>query len=126
MNPAAPFCLGLVVRSAAYAQRSARSQLDIALLAASVDFDLRVYFLGAAVLQLTARGDLHPAQLPAGYRAWAGLPELFESAELQVFAEPEWLDKLRSNGLQTCLPTEASTAWDMRRNWTLCDRLLIL
>jgi len=126
MMAAAPFCLGLVVRSAAYAQRSARSQLDMALLAASVDFDLRLYFLGASVLQLTARGDVHAAQLPAGYRAWASLPELFERAELQVFAEPDWLDKLRNNGLQTCLPAEASTVWDMRRNWTLCDRLLIV
>ncbi len=126
MSGQAPFRLGLVIRSTAYAQRSTRTQLDVALLAASVDFDLRLYFLGAAVLQLTARGDMAAAQLPAGYRAWASLPGLFEHAGLVAFAEPEWLNRLHKNGLQSCLPVQASTASDMRQDWFECDKLLTL
>jgi sulfur relay (sulfurtransferase) DsrF/TusC family protein len=126
MSAKLPFRLGLVVRNTAYAQRSARGQLDVALLAAAVDFDLHIYFLGSAVLQLTDRGDLTEAQLPAGYRAWASLPDLFERAELQVFVEPDWLEKLHSKGLQTCLPVLPGNPMDMQRDWARCDRLLTL
>lgn len=126
MNSHAPFRLGLVIRSTSYAQRSARTQLDVALLAAALDFDLRLYFVGAAVLQLIPRNDIGPALLAAGYRAWASLPDLFERAEFQVFAEPSWLDKLHANNLQACLPLQASSPREMRRDWISCDRLLAL
>ena len=126
MNSPAPFRLGMIVRSTPYAQRSARTQLDVALMAATLDFDLRLYFIGAAVLQLVPRGDISPALLTAGYRAWASLPDLFEQAELRAFAEPSWLDRLQANNLQTCLPVQASSSRDMRCQWTACDRLLVL
>ncbi len=126
MSSQAPFCLGLIVRSTSYAQRSARTQLDVALLAATLDCDLRLYFVGAAVLQLIAKGDPHPALLPAGYRAWASLPELFEKATLQTFVEPAWLEQLQANNLQPCLPLQASSPQEMRQDWTACDRLLVL
>jgi sulfur relay (sulfurtransferase) DsrF/TusC family protein len=126
MSAQAPFRLGLVVRSSSYVQRSARSQLDVALLAATLDYDLRLYFVGAAVLQLVPRGDINPALLAAGYRAWASLPGLFEQAELQAFAEPTWLEQLQANNLQACLPLRASTAQQMRDDWAACDRMLVL
>lgn len=118
--------LGLVIRSSAYAQRSTRTQLDVALLAATLDFNLHLYFIGNAVLQLIGRGDTSVALLPAGYRAWASLPELSEQGELQAFAEVAWLDKLSRNGLQTCLPVKACTHFEMRREMIHCDRLLTL
>jgi len=120
------FRLGLIVRNTAYSQRSTRTQLDVALLAATLDFNLHLYFVGNAVLQLIGRGDTSVALLPAGYRAWASLPELSEQAELEVFADVAWLDRLSRNGQQTCLAVKACTALEMRQKMTHCDRLLTL
>ncbi len=126
----APFHLGLVVRSETYEQRSPRTQLDVALLAATLDFDVTLYFIGAAVLQLVPGTDTKPdtgaALLPAGYRAWASLPDLFEQAELEAFAEPEWLHRLQGQDLQSCLPLQARSPLEMRLDWARCDRLLVL
>lgn len=126
----APFHLGLIVRSQVYEQRSARTQLDVALLAATLDFHLNLYFVGAAVLQLVpgaqAKSDTASALLPAGYRAWASLPDLFEYAEFHAFAEPAWLDRLQTLGMQSCLPLQARASREMRQAWVACDRLLVL
>lgn len=126
MSPHAPFRLGLIVRSTSYLQRSARTQLDVALLAATLDCDLRLYFIGAAVLQLIPKGDTRPALLPAGHRAWASLPELFDKATLQTFVEPAWLEQLQANNVHSCLHLQASSPQEMRQDWTACDRLLVL
>ena len=126
MSRQTPFRLGLIIRSTAYAQRSPRTQLDVALLAASLDCDLNLYFVDASVLQLIPRGSSREALLPAAYRAWASLPDLFETAELQVFAEAAWLDRLQASQLQPCLPLQACTAGKMRQHWASCNRVLVL
>ena len=125
-----PLHLGLVLRSQAYAQRSARSQLDVALLAATLDFRLSLFFIGAAVLQLAhghaTRPDTSAALLPPGYRAWASLPGLFERSVLEVFAEPLWLDRIQNDRLVANLKLQAMTAEEMRSSWNHCDRVLVL
>ncbi len=126
MSAMPAFRLGLIVHSTAYAQRSARTQLDVALLAATLDFNLHIYFMGNAVLQLIKRGDTAAALLPAGYRAWASLPGLLEQAELKVFADVACLERLRRNGQETCLPVHACSAFEMRQQMVHCDRLLTL
>jgi sulfur relay (sulfurtransferase) DsrF/TusC family protein len=126
MDPRAPFHIGLLIRSPAYQHRSARSQLDVAMLTATLDFDLSLYFLGEAVLQLAARDNTRPAMLPAGYRAWASLPELVEQGELKVFAEPAWLAKMQQNHMQACLDIQPANSAQMREDWAKCDRVLLL
>lgn len=126
MSPERPFRLGLVVRSTAYQQRSPRTQLDVALLAATLDFDLWLFFTGAGVMQLVARGNTASAQLPAAYPAWGSLPDLFENARLQAYAESAWLDSLSAANLQPCLPVEAIAAAEMRQLWKSCDRVMVL
>jgi hypothetical protein len=125
-----PTHLGLVIRSQAYAQRSPRTQLDVALLAATLDFRLSLYFVGAAVLQLAhgpgTRPDTSAALLPPGYRAWASLPGLFERSALAVFAEPHWLDRIQHGGLVASLQLQAMTYGEMRSSWNHCDRVLVL
>ena len=121
-----PFRLGLVVRSEAYAQRSARSQLDLAVLAASLDIDLHLYFCGPAVLQLLSTFQPQQALLPPGYRAWGSLPGLIESASLHSWAEPEWLDRLLASGLAMSLQVQPMEAAAMRRDWSACDRVMLL
>jgi len=96
------------------------------MLAATLDFDLHIYFIGDAVLQLIRRGETSSALLPAGYRAWASLPGLLEKAGLEVFADIAWVDRLSRNGQVTCLPVHASSVFEMRQRWAHCDRLLTL
>jgi sulfur relay (sulfurtransferase) DsrF/TusC family protein len=130
MQSVNPLHLGLVIRSGAYAQRSPRTQLDVALLAATLDFRLSLYFVGEAVLQLAhghgVRPDTSAALLPPGYRAWASLPGLFERSLLEVFAEPHWLDRMQHGGLVASLQLQAMTSEEMRSSWNRCDRVLVL
>ncbi len=121
-----PFRLGLLIRSAPYAQRSPRTQLDVALLAATLDFELRLFFSGASVMQLVPRSSTVAAQLPPAYRAWGSLPDLLETSELKAYAEREWLERLQLLQLHPCLPLRASTFALMRHEWEACDRVMVL
>jgi hypothetical protein len=114
---------GLVLRSAAYQQRSARSQLDVALVAAAMDAPLRLYFIGEAALQLAADRDTRPAGLPVGYRGWASLTDL---TRVSSYVEPAWLNRLSELGIKPLLPVKAKSKADMRADWRKCARILVL
>ncbi len=126
MSRQKPFTLGLLIRSTPYAQRSPRTQLDVALLAATLDFELRLFFNGASVMQLVPRRSAAAAQLPPAYRAWGSLPDLLEAADLKAYAEPAWLERLQLRQLHPCLPLRASTFAEMRHEWEACDRVMVL
>jgi hypothetical protein len=115
--------LGLVLRSAAYQQRSARSQLDVALLAAALDAPLRLYFMGESALQLVGNRDTRPAGLPVGYRGWASLTGL---TSVSAFIEPAWLERLSDLGIEPLLPVKAKSKAQMRTDWRKCARILVL
>lgn len=115
--------IALIVRSPPYRQRAARTQVDVALLAAALDRPLRLYFVGAAVMQLLAARDTADARLPAGYRAWASLPEL---TSVRVFAEPSWLARLQRSGADLLLQAEPMDAAVMRSDWRDCKTVLVL
>lgn len=115
--------VALIVRSLSYRQRSARAQLDVALLAAAVECPLQLYFVGGAALQLLARRDTVRSLLPPGYRAWASLPEL---TEVRVFAEPEWLELLHGRGVELLLQPTAMDARAMQEDWRACGAVLVL
>jgi sulfur relay (sulfurtransferase) DsrF/TusC family protein len=115
--------LALIVQSAPYRDRVARSDVDIALAAAALDFDIRIYFQGYSVMQLAARRNASKALLPKGYRAWAALPDL---AGARIFAEQKWLDLCLAAGLELVLPVESLGAAEMKRSWRTCDHVLVL
>ena len=115
--------IGLVLRSAAYQQRSARSQLDVALVAAAVDAPLRLYFMGEAALQLAGDRDTRAAGLPVGYRGWASLTGL---TRVSAFIEPAWLERFSELGINPLLPVKAKSKAQMRADWQKCARLLVL
>lgn len=115
--------IALIVRSPPYRQRAARSQVDVALVAAALDRPLRLYFVGAAVLQLLAARDTADARLPSGYRAWASLPEL---TSVRVFAEPSWLARLQRGGADLLLQAEPMDAAVMSSDWRDCMTVLVL
>jgi DsrE/DsrF-like family len=115
--------VGLLVRSGPYRQRSARSQLDVALVAAALDVPLRLYFLADAALQLADARDTRPAGLPAGYRGWASLAS---ATRVTVFAERSWLERMAELGMEPLLKVQARTRAQMRTDWEKCARLLVL
>lgn len=115
--------LALLVRGGPYRQRAARADLDFALAAAALDFDLDLYFLGAALLQLAAGRDGAAALLPAGYRAWGALPDL---TRLRAYAEREWLERCARHSIELLLPVQALDAVDMTGRWRRCRHALLL
>ncbi|MEJ8568436.1 hypothetical protein [Elongatibacter sediminis] len=115
--------VAMIVRTRPYRQRSARTQLDVALLAAAVECPLRLYFLGAAALQLASAREVGAAQLPAGYRAWASLPEL---TALHAFVEPDWIDWLQRHGDGPVIDVNPMQTEHMRSDWRACRRVLVL
>jgi sulfur relay (sulfurtransferase) DsrF/TusC family protein len=110
--------LALIVRNPPWGRRAARSDVDPALAAAAMDFRLEVYLLGAALMQLAAERDSSNAMLPAGYRAWAALPDL---AEVTFFAEREWLKRCDRAAIRLLLPVQALSAEAMQSGWRACD-----
>jgi hypothetical protein len=123
MKPKAMPVVGLLVRSGPYRQRSARSQLDVALVAAALDVPLRLYFLADAALQLADERDTRSAGLPVGYRGWASLASV---TSVTVFAEQSWLEHMAELGIEPLLKVQASTRAQMRADWEKCARLLVL
>jgi hypothetical protein len=123
MNRQVSAAIGLVLRSVPYEQRSARAQLDVALAAAALEQPLQLYFLGDSVLQLLCDRGPAAAQLPAGYRAWASLPEL---TPVSAFAETAWVEWLQRGNLELSLPLRAASRHQMRADWSACHRVVVL
>jgi sulfur relay (sulfurtransferase) DsrF/TusC family protein len=115
--------LALIVRGHPWSQRAARADLDLALAAAAMNYTLDVYFLGTALMQLAEVRDGKSAMLPAGYRAWAALPDV---AEVTVFAEPEWLRRCDRAAIQLILPVQPLNAEAMQSGWRRCDHILVI
>jgi len=115
--------LALIVQNPPYRNRVARAEVDFALAAAALDFEIRVYFPGPAAMQLVVQRNPMEANLPAGYRAWGALPDLAES---RFFVEQRWFDLYQARKLDLAVPVEPLSAEDMRRTWRDSDHVLVL
>ena len=115
--------LARIVRSRPYAHRAARADLDFALAAAAMGFELEIYFLGEALLQLTDRRNPEGAMLTPGYRAWAALPDL---ASTRVFAEAHWTNRVQELGIDLIMPVESLPPDRMRQSWRECPQVMVL
>jgi sulfur relay (sulfurtransferase) DsrF/TusC family protein len=115
--------LALIVRGAPYGRRAPRADLDLALAAAALDFELEVYFVGEALLQLAAERDGTAAWLPPGYRAWAALPDL---SEVRMYGELEWLQKCERSGIELAVPVKGLDPDQMRSGWRSCRHALVV
>ena len=115
--------IALIVRSRPFAHRTARADLDFALAAAAMDFELEIYFVGDAVLQLADQRNADGAMLPPGYRAWAALPDLVST---RVFAEELWMERCREMGIGLLLPAEGLPVQQMSQAWRDCPRVMVL
>ena len=115
--------LALLVRTPSYRSREPRAELDLALAALSLDFELEVYFLGDALLQLARDKDGADAGLPPGYKAWSALSEL---GTVRLFGEPGWLRRCEGLGAGLLAPVEGLGAGHMKTRWRNCDRVIVL
>jgi len=118
----APQRLGLIIRGHPYARRAARTDLDLALAAAALDWKLDLFFIGPALLQLAADREPAGALLAGGLRGWSALPEL---AETRMFAERDWLKRCERDGIRLQVAVTALAADAMRAAWARCDRVLV-
>lgn len=123
MTAAEPLRLALLVRGAPHRHRETRAEPDLALASAALEYQLEIYFLGKAVMQLAAGKRCADALLPAGYRAWAAVPEL---SAARFFAETGWLDPLEEQGVELEFPVERLDAESMRLRWRGCDHVMVL
>jgi sulfur relay (sulfurtransferase) DsrF/TusC family protein len=115
--------LGMIVNTPPYGNRTARDSIDFALAAAAMDFELRVYFPGLAILQLAAERNASAAMLPGGYRAWAALPDL---SAARIFVEQQWQVFCQARELDLVMPVEALSAAGMKQSWRGCDHVIVL
>lgn len=115
--------MGLIVRHPPWHHRAARADVDLALAAAAMDFQIEVYFLGSALLQLTAERDSRMALLPTGYRAWVSLPGLTDA---RVYAEQAWLDVCARRGIPLLLDPDPLSPAAMRDSWRRCRHVLVV
>lgn len=115
--------LALLVQGNPYENRASRASLDLALAAAAMDFQLFVYFQGAAIAQLLSRRDCEGALLPPGYRAWAALPELTETV---VYGEKAWVDYFSRMRTELILPARALSALQFRTHWRRHDHAMVI
>ena len=115
--------VALLVRTPPYRARETRAEVDVALAALSLDFELEVYFLGDALLQLAADKDGAAAGLPPGYKAWAALAEL---GSVRLFCESGWLRRCERPGADWLAEVEGLGAARMKTRWRACDRVIVL
>lgn len=117
------FRLGLLIRSGPWCGRSSRDQLDIALAAAALGFELELFFMGAGVLQLLADRDGRQAGLPPGHKAWASLTDL---APTRAWVEQGRFEQIQAAGVGWLMTVQAAEAGAMLVRQAQCDRLLVI
>ena len=88
-----------------------------------MDFHVEVYFVGSALLQLINIRNPVPALLPAGYRAWASLPDL---GDVAVFAENHWLAQFPEPEFSLVIPGIGIETIQMQAAWRRCDYSMVL
>lgn len=115
--------LALLVHSSPYAHRVARADLDLALSAAALDFEIQVFFFGCSVLQLASERKPGEALLPGGYRAWSALPELAETA---VYADKKWLEFCAGRGISLVMDVKGLTPSAMAEAWRKARHVMVL
>ena len=115
--------LALIFRNAPYRGRAPRADLDLALAAAALDQTVEIYLLGPALLQLAKQLQPDAAGLPAGYRAWAALPEL---GDVKLFAGQVELDRCADAGIELLLPVQGLSAAELSESWRRCRHAVVV
>lgn len=113
--------IGMVVRSAPFSGRSGRDQLDLAMSAMTLGFEVELIFLGAGILQLLTESDPEAAGLPPGIHGWASLPEL---GTLNAWAPEEQRESL--SAMPLALAIGFASASELAGKLDHCDHVLVV
>lgn len=114
--------IGLVVRSAPYCGRSGRDQLDLALAAASMGYELELFFTGTGALQLLPGQDPEAAGLPPGIRGW---PSLAELGPVSAWVLEDQLKGLRGLAREFALDLQPATGEMLAERIARCDHVMV-
>jgi len=115
--------MALIIRSGPFSRRSARSQLDMALAAASLEIQLELFFIGPGVLQIITGGEPAAAGLPSGLKAWKSVAEL---TEVKAWVPDGQWPAIQACGQPMLLNARPLAADEMRARWAGCDRALVI
>ena len=106
--------IGLVVRSAPRSGKRSREQLDIALSAASLGFELQLFFIGAGVMHLSAG---------KGHKGWKALPGL---TTVTAWLDPDSMAARQDYGEQPILESLLAGPAEMAERISCCDRAMVI
>ncbi len=115
--------LAMIVTQSPYRQRSARTQLDVALAAATLELPLELYFIGDGVWQLSSERKPEAVGLPKGLRGWAALAGMTRVA---FFADALQLENMNRLGSDTIVDVESLSLEEMSGRWRHCSRVMHL
>ena len=115
--------LALIVRQAPYSQRSARTQLDVALAAATLELPLEVFFLGVSVWQIATERETAAAGFAGGLKGWGAVSQMTSVA---FFAEASQLQVLLQQGVETVVAVEGLDGPELAMRWQACGKVMSL
>ena len=115
--------VGLVIRSAPGTGPSSRDQLDVALSAASLGYELELFFTSQGIQQLVAGADDLPGGFPIGHKGWKALSGL---TDVLAWADPSTLAFLGESGNHLLLSVEPLNPCDFARRLDRCDHALVI
>ena len=113
--------IGLLIRSGPVAGRFSREQLDIALSAASLGYELELFFQGAGVMQLAAENESDDHL--GGHKGWKALPGL---SEVTAWMSEKSLSELRESGIKLMLDVEIAEPADMADRLARCNQAMVI
>jgi sulfur relay (sulfurtransferase) DsrF/TusC family protein len=115
--------IGLVIRSAPSDGPSSRDQLDVALAAASLGFELELFFTARGIQQLFANTDASAGETPAGHKGWKALPGL---TKVLAWADEPSIPSLKDSGINLLLDVGSCSPLDFAHRLELCDQTLVI
>ncbi|NND45598.1 MAG: hypothetical protein HKN58_09760 [Xanthomonadales bacterium] len=114
--------IGLVVRSAPYCGRSGRDQLDLALAAASMGYEVELFFTGPGALQLLPGQQPESAGLPPGIRGW---PSLVELGPVHAWVLEDQHQELCALAREFTLELQPATGEMLAERIARCDHVVV-
>ena len=97
--------------------------MDIALAAATLDYELELFFIGRGALQLLGTHDPTAAHLPRGSRGWKSLPGL---TGVKAWIEPGVAATLDQPGQSLLLPAQELAPSLMAERLAACSRAWVV
>lgn len=113
--------VGLLIRSAPVDGPFSRQQLDIALSAASLGYELELFFVGSGAMQIAGAASSHDE--PGGHKGWKALPGL---SRVSAWMSETSLEKLKKAGLEPMLDVKVAEPAQMAERLSRCRQAMVV